>query len=354
MFGSHLSIAGGMENALLDAERLELQTVQVFTKNQQQWVAKPLTAEAIVAFRTHARRIGFADIVAHDSYLINLAAADPVLRAKSIAAFSDEIGRCAALGIRYLVTHPGAHVGAGEAAGLQRIIDAFDEISAAQPPGDVIICIESTAGQGTGLGYRLEHLAEILGKLRHPEHFGVCLDTCHLLAAGYDLTSAQGTEATIEEFDRRLGLKHLRVWHLNDSKKPLGSRVDRHEHIGRGCIGLAAFGVICRDGRFARVPKILETAKEIAPNGRAWDEINLEILRALAAGKTVTLQPIAEPRASKAVAKPTRAAGKRKKPATSPPPPCGKPTRASAPPKKANVRSKRLTRTRTTGANKSK
>lgn len=292
MFGSHLSIAGGMHLALLAAEGLKLQSVQVFTKNQQQWVAKPLEAETITRFREESRRLGFDQIVAHDSYLINLAAVDPVLRAKSLAAFADEMVRCDQLGISYLVTHPGAHVGQGEPVGIKNVIAAFDEIVAQQKGGKVTICIESTAGQGTTLGHRFEHLAEILAGVRHPERFGVCVDTCHTLAAGYDLTTAESTQRVLEEFDRVIGLKHLKVWHLNDSKKPLGSRVDRHEHIGRGCIGLDAFAVICQDIRFAKVPKILETAKEKAPDGRDWDEVNLEVLRKLSAGQKVRIEPL--------------------------------------------------------------
>ena len=297
MFGSHLSIAGGLHNALLEAERLHMEVAQIFTKNQQQWLAKDLDPAAIAEFRRHSQRLGFTKIVAHDSYLINLAATDAGLRAKSIAAFAEEMRRCDLLGIRYLVMHPGAHTGQGEEVGLKKVVDAFNQVSAALPKAKsptegVIVCVESTAGQGTCLGHTFAHLAQILSRLKHPERFGICLDTCHLLAAGYELETAAGTAKMLAEFDRLIGLDHLKVWHLNDSKKPRGSRVDRHEHIGRGCVGLEAFALICRDPRFAQMPKILETPKEKAPDGRDWDEINLEILRKLAAGKKVKITPI--------------------------------------------------------------
>lgn len=314
MFGSHLSIAGGMHNTLLAAETLGMETVQVFTKNQQQWVARDLEPEQVAEFRRQSRRLGFAKIVAHDSYLINLAAEGAGLREKSVAAFVEEVRRCDLLGIRYLVMHPGAHTGQGEEVGIKKVIEAFgriiDEVEEWEREGGkgrrllpgvkaeewrpVTVCIESTAGQGTCLGHTFEHLAEILAGVKRSERFGICLDTCHLLAAGYELETAEGTQKMLTEFDRLIGMKHLKVWHLNDSKKPRGSRVDRHEHIGRGCVGLAAFGVICRDPRFAQIPKILETPKEKAPDGREWDEINLAILRDLAAGKKVKIETMAE------------------------------------------------------------
>jgi deoxyribonuclease IV len=306
MFGSHLSIAGGFHNALLDAERLGLETVQLFTanprqlavgrmiahfftKNQQQWHANPLASDAVALFRQHAARLGFTQIVAHDSYLINLAAVDPALRDKSIAAFSREIDRCNQLGIAYLVTHPGAHCGQGEDIGLEKIIAAYNQIMQEHPGPGVTVCIETTAGQGSCLGCTFEHIARILKGVARPERFGVCLDTCHVLAAGYDIRTARGTTKMLDDFDRRIGLDHLKVFHFNDSKKPLGSRVDRHTHIGHGHVGLAAFRTIVRDPRFKQIPKILETPKEKAPDGRDWDAINLEVLWNLARGKKVAL-----------------------------------------------------------------
>ena len=274
-----------MHHALLDAETLGFDAVQVFTRNQQQWKAKPLDPATVREFRTHATRLGFGQLVAHDSYLINMAAADHALRQRSMASFAEEMRRCDQLGIRYLVTHPGAHVGQGEEAGIAKMIDAYRRLLRSHKTGEVIICIETTAGQGSCLGWRFEPLRQILDGVGSPR-MAVCLDTCHVFAAGYDIRTAAGTRAMLDEFDRVVGLKHLRVIHVNDSKKPLASRVDRHEHIGRGMIGLPAFGVLATDPRFARVPKILETAKEKRPtDGREWDAVNLEVLRKLAAGR---------------------------------------------------------------------
>ncbi len=275
-----------------------METVQVFTKNQQQWKAKPLEAEGIREFRGHCERLNFSHVVAHDSYLINLATGDSALWEKSIAAFAHEIDRCEQLGIRHLVTHPGAHVGAGEAAGIARVIEALVRIMRERPAGAgggglTTICLETTAGQGSTLGYKFEHLAEMLDGVDRAgfgDRFGVCVDTCHIHAAGYDISNAGGTRKVLEEFDRTVGLGRVKAWHLNDSKKGCGSRVDRHEHIGRGCIGVEAFGVICSDVRMAGVPKIMETAKDKCPDGREWDVVNLELLRGLAAGKKMRLK----------------------------------------------------------------
>jgi len=290
MFGSHLSIAGGLHNAIVDANRLGFTTLQCFTKNQMQWSARPLLPDQIATFRETAARLNFPTIVAHDSYLINLAAPDDTQRTRAMNAFAAELQRCDQLGISCLVTHPGAHVGQGEEAGLARIIAAYRQILAAQPDGRVIICVETTAGQGSCLGHRFEQIAAILEGVANPSRMGVCMDTCHILAAGYDITTADGTRRVLDEFDRIVGLQHLKVMHLNDSKKPLGSRVDRHDHIGRGHVGLPAFEVICQDARFAAIPKIIETKKEAAPDGRDWDEVNLEILQKLAQNQRVSLE----------------------------------------------------------------
>jgi deoxyribonuclease-4 len=309
MFGSHLSIAGGLHQALLAAAELNLQTVQIFTRNQRRWDAPPLKNPEVCRFRAEADRLGITRIVAHDSYLVNLAAGDEQLRQKSIAAFTGELQRCSQLGISFLVTHGGSHGGAGEARGIRRLIDSLNEALAAAADKRVIVCLETTAGQGAALGWRFEHLADIIAGVRDPERLGVCLDTCHVLAAGYDITTEQGIRRTISEFDRIIGLNRLRVIHVNDSLKPLGSRVDRHAHIGLGHVGLPAFAYLCRDARFLPIPKILETPKETAPDGRPWDQINLSILRALAAGKAA---PFAgSGRRSEAGVPPHRAAGRR-------------------------------------------
>jgi deoxyribonuclease IV len=279
MFGSHLSIAGGLHNALLTAEKLHCECVQIFTKNQQQWKCKPLDPAAIALWETERDRLKFKQTVSHDSYLINLASADDVLWNKSIDLFVEELTRCGLLGIPYLVTHPGAHLGTGEDAGLVRVAKALDAIHQRVPKG-VVTCLEITAGQGSSLGYKLEHLATIIEKSKSPERLGVCLDTAHLFAAGYDFRGKKYAKFR-KELDSTVGVDRVKVLHLNDSKKELGSRVDRHEHIGLGKIGVEGFVGFVRDKAFKKIPKILETAKEKHPDGRDWDAVNLEVLRNL-------------------------------------------------------------------------
>ena len=280
MFGSHLSIAGGMHKALLAAERLGHGTVQVFTKNQKTWANKPLADDAVAAWAAERDRLGFRHVVSHDSYLINLASADDVLWRKGIDLFVEELSRCATLGIPYLVTHPGAHLGNGEAAGLRRVADALDIVHDRVPAG-VVTCLESTAGQGTSLGYKLEHLAEIIEGVKQPERLGVCLDTAHLFAAGYDFRGRKYA-AFRRQLDSTVGVNRVRVLHLNDSKVDLGSRVDRHDHIGRGTIGLDGFRPFVRERAFRHIPKIMETPKDgKAEDGREWDAVNLETLQSL-------------------------------------------------------------------------
>jgi deoxyribonuclease-4 len=269
-----------MHHALLSAEKFGMETVQVFTKNQQQWKCSPLTDSVISQWASHRDRLKFKHTVSHDSYLINLASVDPALRAKSIELFAEELRRCVLLGIPYLVTHPGAHMGEGEEAGLLRVAEALDEVHAMLPADGVITCLEITAGQGSSLGYRLEHLATNLEKVRDPQRLGVCLDTAHLFAAGYDFRGRKYTKFR-KELDSTIGIKQVKVLHLNDSKKDLGSRVDRHDHIGRGKIGLDGFHPFVRDEAFEKIPKILETPKEKDEQGRDWDEVNLQTLRSL-------------------------------------------------------------------------
>ena len=273
-----------MHNALLEAHRLTFDTVQVFTKNQQQWSAKPLDPAAIKEFRHHADRLGFEKIVAHASYLINLAAADPAIWDKSVRGFLHEMERCNQLHIPYLVIHPGAHVGAGEAAGIEKIITALNHLLEAGKSGTVTVCLETTAGQGSCLGCKFEQLAEMIAGIKQTQkhRIAVCVDTCHILAAGYDITTTESTRKMLHELDRVIGLKLVKVWHFNDSKKPLGSHVDRHEHIGRGQIGLECFNVLCTDPRLKNIPKILETPKGKAPDQQDWDTLNLAVLRSFA------------------------------------------------------------------------
>jgi deoxyribonuclease-4 len=291
MFGSHLSVAGGLYKAVVEAQGLGLQTVQIFTRNQQQWASPPLLPEVISDFRAAVAKAEFPCVVAHDSYLTNLAAGNEDLRQKSIQCFALELKRCHRLGIQYLVTHTGAHGGAGEAEGIARIVASLRQVLELDPHGSTMVCLETTAGQGTSLGWRFEHLRDILSGVPNADRLGVCVDTCHIFAAGYDISTAQGAAQSFDEFDRIIGLDRLRVMHVNDSLKPLGSRVDRHAHIGRGMMGLPAFRYVCQHPVFANIPKIMETPKETAPDGRPWDLINLGILQALGHGDEVVIEP---------------------------------------------------------------
>ncbi len=282
MFGCHLSIAGGLHHAVASAVELGMDTVQVFTKNQRQWRSPRLTAEAIDVWRAAVAESKLAQPVSHDSYLINLASPAPATREKSVALFRTEIENCELLDVPWLVTHPGAHLGAGEETGLRRVARALDRVHRDLPGYRTITCLEITAGQGSGLGWRFEHLKRIIDLVREPGRLAVCFDTAHALAAGYDLTSAEGMNATLAEFDAVIGLDRLKVFHLNDSKVARGARVDRHEHIGYGHVSLDAFRALLRKRRFRRVPKILETPKQDAEDGRPWDAVNLETIRRLA------------------------------------------------------------------------
>jgi deoxyribonuclease-4 len=281
MFGSHLSIAGGLHRAVETARAYRMTAVQLFTKNQQQWRCPPLAKPAIRAFCDACDAAALSSTVSHDSYLINLASPDRLLRKKSIDLFVEEIRRCDLLGIPLLVTHPGAHMGEGEARGLRRIAASLDAVFRRTRRSTTLVCLESTAGQGTSLGWRLEHLAEVIALCKCPERLGVCLDTAHLFAAGYDLRGRRYA-GFLRELEAVVGLARVKVWHLNDSKKPLGSRVDRHAHIGLGQIGDAGFRPLVRDRRWRDVPKILETPKGACDDGRQWDEVNLQRLMSLA------------------------------------------------------------------------
>jgi deoxyribonuclease-4 len=281
--GAHLSIAGGLPRAIDRAVASRCEALQIFTKSVGQWRARPLPAEEVALFRARARETRLP-IVAHNSYLINIAAADEALRAKSIAALGEEIDRADVLGLDGLVMHPGSYTSGSEEQGLALVADGLSRLLRERPGSRVRILLEHTAGQGTNLGHRFEHLGAILERLDGSPRVGVCLDTCHLLAAGYDLSSEQGYRSTFQEFERLVGLDRLAAFHLNDSKKPCGSRVDRHEHIGKGCLGLEPFRRILNDRRFASLPMLLETPKlESRRKGDAdpWDMRNLRTLRRL-------------------------------------------------------------------------
>jgi deoxyribonuclease-4 len=277
--GAHQSIAGGTPRAVERGVEAGCRVVQIFVKNNNRWVGKTIDELEAREFRIAARRAGLSHVAAHTSYLINLASPSAELRRQSIAALADEILRCHALGIRDLVLHPGAHGGEGEAAGVSRIAESLDEAFRLTEATRVRVLLETAAGQGTSIGHRFEHLRDILGSVRKRQRVAVCFDTCHVHAAGYDLVSPEGYAETIEAFDRTVGLGNLAALHVNDSKKPKGSRVDRHEHIGRGSIGRQGFRNLMTDPRLSEIPKFLETPKD---ETLAFDRKNLATLRRLA------------------------------------------------------------------------
>jgi deoxyribonuclease-4 len=276
LFGAHMSIAGGCDKALLAAQAHHCETVQLFTKSSNQRKAKDLSDDEIRTFRRTLRRTRLRFPMAHDCYLINLASPNEELYRRSLEAFVVEVQRAEALGLSYLVTHPGSPTDGDEQAGLARVAQALDEVHRRCPGYRVRVLLETTAGQGNSLGHRFEHLARILELVAEPERLGVCLDTCHVFAAGYALAPAAEYRATMKEFDRMVGLKRLRSFHLNDSLKAQGSRVDRHAHIGRGCLGLEPFRLLVNDPRFRNRPMVLETPKE-----NDMDTVNLRTLREL-------------------------------------------------------------------------
>jgi len=285
--GAHLSIAGGLPRAVDRAEASGCQALQIFTKSAGQWRARELPPEEIALFKRRVRQTKIRPVVAHNSYLINLAAADPALRRRSIDSLRDELDRAEGLGLDGLVMHPGSYTSGTETGGLRLIADGLAEILASRPGGSTRILLEHTAGQGTNLGHRFEHLAEIIDLLGGSPRLGVCLDTCHLLVAGYDICSEQGYQDTFRQFGAIVGFSRLKAFHMNDSKKPCMSRVDRHEHIGKGCLGLAPFRRIVNDPRFAKLPMLLETPKLDTPQSRRLsdidplDRMNLDALRRL-------------------------------------------------------------------------
>jgi len=274
--GAHMSIAGGIYKAFGHGEKYGCDTIQVFVKSSNQWKAKPLSDDDLEQYHAEQARTGIDPVVAHDSYLINLGSPDDQLLLKSREAFLIEMQRCEALKIPFLVTHPGSHMKKGEEAGIEKVAESLRWLLERTDGMNVKITLETTAGQGTNLGYKFEHLAAMIEKADRPERFAVCFDTCHSFVAGYDFRTKAGFAKTWDEFDRIIGLDMLAALHLNDAKKPLGSRVDRHEHIGKGEIGEPAFKMIMKDKRFANIPKLLETPKG---DDNIMDEINLGLLR---------------------------------------------------------------------------
>jgi len=276
--GAHESIAGGLYRAFDRAQSVGCETVQIFVKSNRSWAVKPLTEEDVARFRAKAEETGIQPVVGHASYLLNLATPDEALWTKSRDTLIVELERCEALGVPYLVLHPGSHVGTGEEAGLARVAQALGEVHAAAPGFCTRVLLETTAGQGTNLGYHFEHLAWLMEHTSEGERLGICLDTCHVFAAGYELRTPEGYAATMETFDEVIGLERLKAIHLNDSKWDLGSRKDRHEHIDKGYIGLEGFRHVLDDRRLAGLPGLLETPKS---NDLHEDRENLTMLRSL-------------------------------------------------------------------------
>jgi deoxyribonuclease IV len=279
LLGAHMSIRGGVSMAIERARSIRCTAMQMFVKNNMQWFAGALTREEIRAFLNHVQRGELLSAFGHANYLINLATTNPQFHANSIRALAEELVRADQLELPFLVLHPGAHLGAGEEAGLKKIADSVDEVFRKIPKVKTKIALEITAGQGSCIGHRFEHLAHIIANVREPERLRVCVDTAHLFAAGYEIGSESGVKRTFHEFDRVIGRNRLVAIHVNDSKTGQGSRVDRHEHIGKGRIGLDAFRFIMRSPRFGKIPKVLETPKG---TDLAEDVINLKTLRRLA------------------------------------------------------------------------
>jgi deoxyribonuclease-4 len=273
-----MSIAGGLHTAVERALRAGCTAMQMFVKNNNQWQGKPMTDEDVSTYKAALSNANLGPVVVHDTYLINLCAVDPEILRKSRAALQDELERCERLGIPYLNLHPGSHMGAGEEAGIERIAESLNHVHEATKGFQVKSVLETTAGQGSAIGYRFEHLRAIIDRVREPERMAVCVDTCHIFAAGYDIASEAGYRRTFQEFDDTIGLDRLVAFHVNDSKKGLGSRVDRHEHIGKGAIGLEGFRHLMNDQRFEHIPKLLETPKS---EDLHEDIENLSVLRGL-------------------------------------------------------------------------
>ncbi len=276
ILGAHLSINGGYENALYEARLLDCSALQIFTKNANSWKEKEVTGIQVQKFEQARHETGICSIGSHTSYLINLASNNPLVRARSIRALRNELYRSEKLKLSHVVLHPGSHMGSGEAKGIDRIIKGLNAVLNDFSLSCPLVLLETTAGQGTSLGSRFEQLAAIMQKVSKSGQIGICLDTSHIFAAGYDIRTLETYEHTMNGFDSIIGLRNLRLFHLNDTKKALGSRVDRHEHIGRGYIGMNAFEYIMNDPRFFHIPKIIETPKE-----NEMDRVNLELLKNL-------------------------------------------------------------------------
>ncbi len=276
LLGAHVSISKGIYNAPKRGRNLDCDVIQIFSKNQMQWQAKPFTEDDINKFRENVEKYEIKDVVIHTSYLINIGSPEKEKLKKSQDALIDEFHRADQLGIPYIVLHPGSHMGKGEELGLGIIADSINYILDVTKDSNVMLLLETTAGQGSNLGYRFEHLAYLIDKTEQKERIGVCFDTCHVFAAGYDIRTKDAYEETMKKFNDTIGISNLKVFHLNDSKNDLGTRKDRHEHIGKGYIGIDGFRFLVNDERFNDRPMILET-----PGGEKYYKENLEVLRSL-------------------------------------------------------------------------
>ena len=259
LLGAHVSIAGGVAEAPARGARIGCDSIQIFTKSSRQWAAKPYTKEEVEAFRRNRREYGIATVIAHDCYLVNLGAPDGALRKKSIVGFIDELERCEMLGVPYLVAHPGSHVGSGEETGIKTIAASIDEAHASCGGFRTRVALEITAGQGSNLGCTFAQMGRIFDAVKESERLALCFDTEHAFAAGYDIRTAEGYERTLAELDEKIGIERIAAFHLKDSVKPFNSRVDRHEHIGKGYIGIEPFARLVNDPRFAGIAMCLET-----------------------------------------------------------------------------------------------
>ncbi|HIE30541.1 TPA: deoxyribonuclease IV [Candidatus Poribacteria bacterium] len=279
ILGAHVSTQGGLHNSISIGEGLGCQAIQIFTKNPNRWVGKELIDNDVKMFVQRWRNSTIDIVLAHDSHLTNLASTKPDVLARSYESFLQEIDRASRLKIPYLITHLGAHLSAGEKAGLRLLSENLNKLLHETIEADVTVLLETTAGQGTNLGYRFEQIKQVMDSIEQKHRIGACVDTCHIFAAGYDIRTAESYQATFDKFDRIIGIEHLKVFHLNDSKSGFNSRVDRHEHIGSGEIGLEGFKFLISDERFKRVPMIIET-----PQSGEMHQINLEILKRLIGG----------------------------------------------------------------------
>ncbi|HWS71078.1 MAG TPA: deoxyribonuclease IV [Thermoanaerobaculia bacterium] len=289
LIGAHISTKGGLHTVFERAAAIEATSIALFAKNSNQWKGKELTDDDVALFSSlRNASMNRAPILTHASYLINLATTNPLFHAKSIAAMIDELDRAERIGSHAVVLHPGAHLGAGPGSGLDQIARSLDQIHAAIPDHKVVTLLETAAGQGSCLGCTFEELGTIRKLVDDPQRVGICIDTCHIFAAGYELRTRDGYERTIDDLERHVGIEHVGAFHLNDSKKGLGSRVDRHQHIGEGELGLEPFRFVLNDPRFARIPKLLETPKTIET---VSDQKNIAALRSLITKETPSPAP---------------------------------------------------------------